>query len=168
MKNFSFRLLIVGFCLLLTACGFTPLYGTGPAGTGVQEDLSVVRIGNIPDQEGQYLRNLLIDRFYTHGRPSDPAYYLEVSPIIERKTDLDITKSSDTTRAQLRLTTSIQLMRAGTTEKLLERKLVAITSYNILGSEFATRVSETDARESAMEDLARQIELQLSLYFRRQ
>ena len=51
--------------------------------------------------------------------------------------------------------------------EILRRKLTAITSYNILQSQFTTRVSENDARNSALNDLARQIETQMSLYLRR-
>jgi LPS-assembly lipoprotein len=155
--------------LFIASCGFSPMYGAHSAGTQkeVRAALSDVAIENIPDQSGQYLRNELIDRFYTGGRPADPAYTLLVTPINERREDLDLTKSSDATRSQLRLTTVMELRdnRAGAV--LLKRELFAATSYNILDSQFTTRVSEQNARQNALNDLARQIETQLALYFRR-
>ena len=157
--------LILFFTLLLpAACGFSPLYGTH-ADNAVKYHLDAVAIGNIPDREGQYLRNALIDRFYEHGRPADPQYTLNVEKIQERIRDLDVTKSATATRAQLRLETKITLTDAKTGETLLGQKLQTITSYNILQSRFTTRVSEEDARRSALDDLARQIEQQLALYF---
>ena len=155
--------------LLLTACGFTPMHGKYSAQNTqiLQDTLSSIYIENIPDREGQFLRNELIDRFYQNGRPKQPAYKLRIENINETITDLDITKSSDATRAQLRLTTKLSLQDTQTSAIVLRRDLTAITSYNILQSQFTTRVSEQDARENALNELAAQIERQLALYFKR-
>ena len=151
----------------LSGCGFHPMYGKNKyTPVGAEDILTQVQLGNIPDYEGQYLRNLLIDRFYRKARPSETLYSLHVTPIQETSSDLDITKSSDTTRAQLRLQTSMVLNAQDGTE-ILSRDLQSITSYNILGSEFATRVTKENARKNALEDLARQIELQITLYLKR-
>lgn len=160
------RTLFLLTLLFLGACGFSPLYGTH-GDNAVKYHFDSVFIGNIPDREGQYLRNALIDRLYGHGRPADPQYRLEIAKITTRKQDLDVTKSSAATRAQLRLSTKITLYDSKTGEVLLKRDLLAVTSYNILQSQFTTRVSEDDAQRSALDDLARQIEQQLALYFNR-
>ena len=152
--------------LFLAGCGFSPLYGTR-GDNAAKYHFDSIAIGNIPDQEGQYLRNALIDRFYQHGRPADPQYTLEVAKVRQRRRDLDITKSSSATRAQLRLDTKMTLKDNKTGETLLTRDLLAITSYNILQSQFTTRVSQDDAERSGLDDLARQIEQQLALYFNR-
>jgi LPS-assembly lipoprotein len=157
-------------CLSLVSCGFTPMYGTAfqdGAAVDVRSELAHVKITNIKDREGQYLRNALIDRFYTDGRPTQINYVLEVSDVEESRTNLDITKSSDATRAQLRVSTSIKLQDVNTGEFVLERAVKSITSFNVLTSEFATRVSEQAARENALNDIAAQIELQIGLYLKR-
>ncbi len=161
---------LVGFSLLsLAACGFRPVYGVNrDMPVGVEEKLEQVSISNIPDREGQYLRNALIDRFYRSSRPASPAYALSIRPITENLSELDITKTSDTTRAQLRLNTAMVLQDLRTGETVLSRSLNAITSYNVLGNEFATRVTEDNARKNALDDIARQAEMQIGLYFRRQ
>ncbi len=155
-------------CLLCAACGFQPMYGNGfVAGEArgvVQEQLAQIEISNIPDREGQFLRNALIDNFYSHGRPANPRYLLNVSKVEESTYDLDVTISSDATRAQLTLSTTIGLVDNKTGETVLTRSLKSSVSYNIMGSEFATRVSEQNTRENALNDLARQIELQIALY----
>ncbi len=165
MKSF----ILIAALLSLAACGFRPVYGVNrDMPIGIEEKLSQVSIGNIPDREGQYLRNALIDRFYRAGRPVDPVWSLSLKPLVESLSELDITKAADTTRAQLRIETVITLKDLRTGETLLVRNLAAITSYNVLGSEFATRVTEDNARNNALDDLARQVEMQLGLYFRRQ
>ncbi len=155
--------------LFLTACGFQPMYGE----LGAQKDVSVtaalndIYIANIPEWEGQYLRNELIDRMYKGGAPADPHYTLKLKPVKERITDLDITKTADATRAQLRLESKMALVDNTTGKAVLSRDLLALTSFNVLEGRFTTRVSERAARENALNDLARQVELQLTLYFKR-
>ncbi|MBC7324785.1 MAG: hypothetical protein H5T99_05675, partial [Moorella sp. (in: Bacteria)] len=89
----SRTLLAVVMILQLTACGFTPLYGArGPAETAeTKAGLSRTYIESIPEREGQYLRNALMDRLYLDGRPEHPLYTLTVLRIQEIRTDLDIT-----------------------------------------------------------------------------
>lgn len=154
--------------LFFSACGFEPVYGVNRnVAVGVESKTSAIEISNIPDREGQYLRNALIDRFYRDGRPENPVYVLDVSRPQEKLSKLDITKTADATRSQLRMQAEMILREKSTGNVLLKRNLRTITSYNILNSEFATRVTEDSARTDALDDLARQIEQQLALYFRR-
>lgn len=160
------KFLILSFLLAtLAACGFSPMYGSGAR--SVAKGLDRVEISLIPDQSGVYLRNILIDHFYQDGYPSAPTHVLRVFDMKEDETSLDITTSSDTTRKQIRIDASLELVDRTTGKVVLARKLYAVNSYNIIGSQFTTRVSESDAREAALGDLARQIETQLGLYFNR-
>ena len=156
--------------LLLSGCGFQPVYGTHQAAPPLSTNqaaataLSQIDIAIIPDHVGQILRNDLIDRLYRNGYPSNPIATLNIKKLEESKTELDLTKSSEATRSQLRIKTNMQLVDSSG-HILLNRDIQTITSYNVLGSEFATRVSEEDSRQSALNDLARQVELNLSLYY---
>lgn len=145
--------------LLLASCGFTPQYGTG--NRNAASELSAVDIGLIPDANGVYLRNILIDQFYQDGYPKSPRYALSVGQISEAISDLDITVDSDATRKQVRLQTVMTLTDRQSGNVLLTRNLRALTSYNVLDSQFTTRISEQDAKEAALADLARQIEVQV-------
>ena len=175
MKNYlSSSVLLAVSALALAACGFKPMYGEratptaeSSAGHSVAANLSQIEILAIPDKSGQMLRNHLIDRFYKSGYPSNPAYILKVDKVEETRTELDLTKSSDATRAQLRMRAVMNLLDKNG-KSILSRKVQSVTSFNILGSEFATHVTEDAARESAINDLARQIELNLSLYYNSQ
>jgi LPS-assembly lipoprotein len=164
-KNHS--LILIGFtAILLSGCGFTPMYGSqsNQSDVAIPSQLSQIAIDIIPDREGQTLRNALIDRLYQNGYPNAPIATLKVSQIKEARNELDLTKSSDATRAQLRMSSTMTLTdKSGAV--VLTRPLKTITSFNILGSEFATRVTEESARQSGLQDLARQIELNLSLYY---
>ena len=163
------KFFLASFILMLSACGFQPVYGTlgGQEITASTEHrLSEVEIANIGNREGQYLRNALMDRFYRYGRPLEPRYVLAITQLRERVSDLDVTRESDATRSQLLMDAELTLTDKKTGAKVLSRDLRAITSYNVLGSEFATRVTEENARQNALDDLARQIETQTSLFLR--
>ncbi len=168
MNRISTYLLLMSLGII-AACGFHPVYGVNKyTAIGVEEHLSQIEISGIPDREGQFLRNALIERFYRDGRPANPKYKLSMSPVSESLRDLDITIDSDTTRGQLTLRITMILNDKKTGETLLKRNLRSIASYNIIDSEFANRVSEQNTRENALSDLARQIEEQLALHFKRQ
>lgn len=161
--------LFVVIALMLAGCGFSPVYGSKAAAPAVEATLDQVHIDNIPDRAGQVLRNALIDRFYRNGRPGDAARYtLRVAAIQETRTNLDITKGASATRAQLRLDTQVTLIDNRGMNTVMERRLLAITSYNILQSQFTTRVAEEAARQAALDDLAGQIERHIALHFNRQ
>ena len=167
MNKISTYLLLVSLGII-AACGFHPVYGVNKyTAVGVEEHLAQIHIEGIPDREGQFLRNALIERFYRDGRPINPVYKLTISPISESVRNLDITIDSDTTRGQLTLRVTMILNDEKTGESILKRQLRSIASYNIIDSEFANRVSEQNTRENALNDLARQIEEQLTLYFKR-
>lgn len=160
--------LVFFVCLSLSGCGFRPMH-TNSVKPSIQESAvyQSIKIDIVPNREGQILRNELIDRLYIYNSVTNPQYTLTIDPIKESPRDIAITKSSEATRAQLWMTSAMHLKNVAG-EEILSRDLRSIASYNTLESEFATRVTEKAARESALVDLARQIELQLNLYFNHQ
>jgi len=163
------RVSLVCMLFFIAGCGFMPLYGKhGPHTTdnSIQRSFDDIYISNIPDREGQYLRNALIDRLYKAGHPMTPVYTLQIDRINQSITDLGVTKGADATRAQLRLSTTMRLLDQASGKTLLQRDLTATTSYNVLQSQFTTRVSEDNARQNGLDELSRQIEARLALYFR--
>lgn len=161
------KVIFSGFLLfLMAACGFTPMYGSGTE-AAAGGALNNIEIAMIPDESGVYLRNDLIDRFYQDGYPSSPTHRLVISPIEEIERDLDITIESEATRKQAKLNTVLTLIDNATGKTVLSRRITAVTSYNVSTTQFATRISEMDAREAALHDLARQIENHLALYFQK-
>lgn len=159
--------LAVFLSLGLAGCGLRPVYGGGSDST-VASALNTVEISNIPDRSGQKLRNELIDRFYSDGRPADARYTLAVSGPKEVVFGIGIAKDATTTRGQMRVSTQFSLtdnFNPGVV--LLHRTMTATVSYNTLGSQYTTLVTEEDARGQALRDLSDQIVTQLELYFTR-
>lgn len=154
--------------LVLSGCGFAPLYGSDAATkTTAAQNVSSVAIGNIPDARGQYLHNALIDRFYRSGRPADPAYTLTMTPLVVHETDLGIGKDASVTRVQTEITTTIKLQDAKSNKPVLERYVRASGGHNIYAGQYATIVAKDASETQALDDLAAQIEQELALYFSR-
>ena len=157
--------LAVSAVLLLSACGFRPLYATGGV-ADASEELSRVEIGVIPDRSGQILRNYLIQGINSDGRPTDPAYRLNVD-LRERQEDLGIDKTDTAQRANLIITARFSLRTAADDQEVLNRRVGIITSYNIVLDEYATLSAQNAARDRALRQLGSDIRTQLALYFSR-
>jgi len=167
-------LTLVAFIALiaLSGCGFSPVYGDY-ANRGTQGQVATaldnVYIDSIPDRSGQKLRNHLMDRFYRTGGKNlaDAGYRLQVASIGESVYGLGIAKDATATRSQIKLTTTMNLIRVGdsTGKPLITRTITAVTSFDTLASEYTTLVTRDDARGQAINDLADQIATMLELYF---
>ncbi|MCB1537588.1 MAG: hypothetical protein H6865_03210 [Rhodospirillales bacterium] len=166
------RTLYLIFALLLAlplaACGLTPVYGKYAGGThaDVAAKMDQVYIAVMPDRRGQSLRNELMDRFYRTGRKNraDAPYALSVDRLTESSYGLGIAKDATATRSQLKLSGTLRLTRADGAV-VLTRALTAISSFNTLSSQYTTLVTENDARDQAVRDMAGQVTALVELYF---
>lgn len=152
--------------LALNACGFRPLYGESAQGASSFDRLETVQIAALPDRTGQQLHNLLRDRINPRGQPNAPEYVLRVF-LSEQTEALAIDQDETATRANLRLSASFTLTRLEGEEVVFTGLSNSINSYNIVDSQFATFVSERDARERALRELSEDIRLRLATYFAR-
>ncbi len=155
-------LAIVAVGLLLTACGYRPLYGN--QGKVTAAGMETVKIGLIENRTGQILRNLLLDQVNPNGEPIDPEYSLSVS-LRESRQDLGLRKDETATRANLIITASYQLTKNGHEKPIMSATSRSTNSFNILDDQFATVVTEKDARRRGVRELSEQIALRLAIYF---
>lgn len=166
MKQLIFAYIAVFSLLLVSACGFKPVYtsGTGAEGVSVSDALSYVKIEPIPDRAGVLLTNALIDRFYKNETPANAKFRL-VSKVTEKRiVETGIARDATTTREQIRLGINTKLISNSSSKILFDRDFVSYTNYNILSSEYATVVAKEDAMRRAVEQIADDIVTQLSLY----
>ena len=153
----------------LAACGFEPMYGSSSstAQTSVKASYADVEIANIPNREGQYLRNALIDRLYIQGRPADARYTLEIEPLKRTLTNQAIQKDATYTRALMEYSTTLRLRdRKSGDAVVLERRQRALGSYNLLDNQFATISSRDSLNDHLLDELADSIQLTLALHFK--
>lgn len=163
------RILAVGGSLavlgLLTACGYRPVYGSRSTSIG-SDKLQYVAIDEIGDRSGQELRNLLIDRFYRVGRPSHPKYRLAIN-LTSATVSTAIQKDTTATRAQMSLVASYTLFNSSNGKALFSTNSRSIVDFNILSTQYGTLVTEQDATDRGISQIADDIALRLALYFDR-
>jgi LPS-assembly lipoprotein len=161
------RLLAVAPLAGLAACGFQPLYGRkGAQDSSTAAELAAVRVDPLTDRAGQQLHNFLRDRLNPQGQPVSPSYRLSVA-VTETTTGLGVRRDETASRANLRLEADFVLLDAAGEQRLVEGRSSSTTSYDILRNPFATTVSEADARERALREVADDIQTRLALYFNR-
>ncbi len=150
----------------LAACGFQPLYGQPQqqAQSSVATELAAVRIDPLRDRVGQQMHNYLRDRLNPDGQPLSPSYRLRVE-LTETLSELGVRRDETATRANLRMQAKFSLLDVSGGQSLFSGQSTSTTSYDILENPFATTVSEGDARERALRELADDIQTRLALYF---
>ena len=163
----SKSLALVGVLVVLSGCGFKPIYGDRD-GHNVKAEFSAIKIELIKDRIGQQLHNQLLDKVNPFGRPASPQYSLTVK-LSESKRELAVKKSEIATRANLNFTANFNLTRLRPSSKtLLTGTSEVVSSYNILQSDYATSVAEKDARRRAVRELSADIANRLAAYFQLQ
>ena len=149
--------------LLLGACGFRSLYGIDATGDAPGQ-LATIEIRPIADRLGQQLRNNLLDLLNPRGRPANPRYFLTVQ--LDQSTQrLAIEKDAFATRANLRLHANFSLQDPESRKIMLSGKILVVSSYNILDSEFATLMAEKDAKARAVREIAHGVRTRLAAFF---
>lgn len=141
------RSALLFICLALGACGFEPLYGENRGDdTTVTASMAAIRIEAIPDRIGQKMYNMLHERLTPEGRIEEPRYSLRVR-LRESNDELLYERDETATRANLTIRADYELRRLEDDEVIAKGTSRATSSYDILSSQYATVVSEDDARE---------------------
>lgn len=151
--------------LLLSACGFEPLYGDrSNAPNAAVVGMAETRIALIPDRIGQELRNNLLDRLTPRGQAAKPRYELVVS-VGERRDNLGIARDDSATYGRLTITASFTLRDITDGRPVHTGQSRWTNGFTVVPSHFANIVSEQDARRRGLREISDDIRQQLGLYF---
>ena len=153
------RLIPFALLLVLSACGFQPLYGTHQA----DSHLAAVELANLPNRDGQQLRLLLEDRFYGAQPQAAAQWKLDVKVTSSRE-DLGIRRDAVATRARRTFTASFSLVSAGQQTAVFSGSERSFVSYNIFNDPYATTAAEDDAQTRGLTQLADLIANRIALY----
>ena len=164
MKWFAFA----GVALVLSGCGFTPLYGARDGGTRTNAELQQISVATIENgRTGHDVYNALIDGISPHGEPDAPDYELRVR-LTEASEGVAIERDASITRYNFRLDARFRLVDIRSGNVIYEGRSRSIASYNVVESQFATLVAQRDAEERAATELSEDIKLRLAIFFDRQ
>ncbi len=158
-------LLTFSLCLGLTACGFSPMYGSAgfSASESVTSSLSQVNIRPIAERRGMVLRQQLSEKLHPSGSSSN-RYDLQVT-LSSATQELGVRQDSTTSRANLILTANYTLWDGVT--RVTRNRVRSVVSYNILDDQYATIASERNAEERALRQISDEIRTRLAVYFER-
>lgn len=148
----------------LSGCGFQPLHARGDDGVAASDGLAAVRIDPMRDRVGQRMHNFLRDRLNVNGQPAVPDYRLKVE-LTETLSELGVRRDETATRANLKMEARFFLVSIAGQNAVLVGKSSSTTSYDILENPYATTVSEDNARERALREVADDIQTRLVVYF---
>lgn len=150
MSSFDRRSFLI-LPLALAACGFTPVYGPGGAGTALRGRVRV----QAPDSPDSYLLvRTLEDRL---GRAAGtPAYELSYTLTTETEGQA-VTASNETTRYSLVGRVDYTLTSVATGTIAASGQVENFTGYSATGSTVETLAGERDASERLMTILADQV-----------
>lgn len=153
MRPHRGRIALLLVPLLLTACGFKPLYGTpDPSGPKLR---TAVQVAPIPDRLGQEVRNELINRLTPRG-VARPAYELQVV-LSEDIEGYGFQPDREVTRERLRLIADYRLVPLSEEQPVLTGQARALVSYDVVQSDFAALVTREEAAREAADILVADI-----------
>ncbi len=157
---------LTGILFLVAACGFQPLYGRQTENAKVTQALDQTYVLPIDGRVGQIVRNHLLDKVSPKGLPANVTYQLSVY-ITEQKENLAIDKSNTTNRNNLTLKANYTLLDSMGKKTIYKGTAKAISSYNIVDSDFANLSAQKNAQKRSAIVLSEEIHRQLSVYLSR-
>ncbi len=146
--------------MMVSACGFKPIYAT-PEGAGAPVNKQIT-IGPVtaPEEVHLFITDALRERIVL--REGDAPKYELTVVARERAQRLAVQIDATVTRYNYRLN-GRYLLRDLETQRVYRGSAKAITSYNIVSSQYSTLFAERAAREKAARLLAEEIERDILL-----
>lgn len=156
IQHFFFLLSSV-FCLLVSACGFKPLYGKHEESRVLAPLLAGIEIGDISGERriGQQFTIDLEDRLNPGGvAPTRPTYRLNAS-LSRSVSAIGAAPDGTVSRYNMHFNTSFTLIRIADGETVASGSINHISSYNnVTNAYFSTYISEQDAIKRGLAELA--------------
>lgn len=152
--------------LLLTGCGFRPLYGERALTPEVSTEMALIDIRAIDSRVGLTLRNELLDLLTPLGTPARPRYVLAVDLVATRQ-GLALERDATVTRFNLTLNAEYRLLDAATRQELNAGTARSTAAFNVVRADFANVIADRDAEDRAARVVAEEIVTRLSVFFAR-
>ena len=167
------KYLWAGMFLLLSACGFSPLYVqrertdgwyyNSKFDTSISDEMRQVKVEPIANRFGQLIRNNLIDNLTPTGVPSKPKYRLYVK-LNSKNVYLQALREDISATREMAVYRVGYSMKEG--DKLLfESESIAYVSYDILNNPYSTTMAQKKAEKEAAKIISDDISLCVGAYF---
>jgi LPS-assembly lipoprotein len=153
------------FVLVLSGCGFQPMYGMQQDGSTVSK-LKNVKVDVIADRSGQILRNYLLDMMTADSSASNK-YLLKVA-LVETSPQSAFRRDNTARHVEIVINATIYLQNLETGKTEYTDTLTEVGSFS-LGpkaeyASYSATVAEDSSRERALKILADNINLYVATY----
>lgn len=164
----SQKLLCVCLCMLVTACGFTPLYATDEgflpqADESITEEMSKVYVAPIAEHSGQIMRQNLTS-LLSGQRKSEKVYTLSVHNTESVISEQGYNSENIPTRITIGIRSDYTLSKNG--KILLSESTSAQSSYNVLQSGYSTVMAKKALQKQLLAQLSQNIALRVSSFLK--
>ncbi len=155
------RAVLAAGILALAGCGFKPIYAISEDGAAPLNQRIALGAVSAPEEIQPMIVGALTDRMaIENGETADYELNINVKESAER---LAVQIDATVTRYNYRLTAGYVLLNLRNGKKT-KGGAKAVTSYNIVSSQYSTLFAERTAREKAARTLAEEIERDLLLH----
>lgn len=171
--NFKFTRIAVGIsiALLLTACGFKPMYGANSAnGSGLAQVMANIEIDRVTNMSGrqerlsQLIENDLLERISPISSDgSGTTYLLRTNYDIEEQ-GYGIREDESVTLQNLKLTVAFRLVDIDSDKTIMDGTARAIVTYDLVQSDFSNLAARQTSLERLSEEAANQIITRIGTY----
>ena len=152
--------------VLVSACGFRPLYGSRTTSASTVDAMAQIVVGRLTGRYGQIIRNQLLDHLTPFGKSSAPRYRLQLD-IETQKEALAIEQDETVERFNFQLIARYKLVDLTTASTVFRARSQSIAAYNVVRSDYATLIAEQDAAARVAREVTDDIKLQLAVFFDR-
>lgn len=149
--------------LLISGCGFRPLYGTTLSGAALEDVMRTVEITTIPGRVGQRVRNELIFDTTGGGEAAVPEYRLDIA-LRESVLNTLVSSTGDPRSQTYQLYTQFKLVRLSDNQVVLTGNSNARAAYDKRDSVFADIRARRDAEDRAARTIADSIKVRMAAY----
>ena len=168
----SARLARRGFCLaalllVLSGCGFHPLYATGGNVRDWDPDLAAITVRPIQDRPGQILALALRENLNPSGVTTPKRWDLTTRITVSRA-DLGIQRNATATTSEITVSAAFQLTDTKTGAMVYSSSTRAVGDFDLVLDAYATTVAADSARDRAIRQVADDMTLRLALFARDQ
>lgn len=155
----------IGFALVLSGCGFQPMYAQ-PQDDSIASQLSDVKIDVIADRSGQILRNYMLDMMTENS--SDSNKYLLKVKLSETIRKLGFRRDETARHEEIAIFANIQLENLETGKIEFTDSLKEVASFSsgpkADTASYSASVAEDSSRQMALKVLSDNINLRVSSY----
>ncbi len=162
--------LVLISAIILSGCGFKPMYGQFSDGQGdLRQVMANIRVTDIteqgrPSRIGQVIRNNLLDRLTPFGETKSAEYVLKVAFLIEEH-GYGIREDESVTLQNLKLVTSYQLEDLETSKVVLDFAARSLVTYDLAQSDYSNMIARNAALKRLSEEVANQMATRIGAFF---